>query len=79
MADTEMSLHLDYLEGVLLAQSLVLTALVKHQPAAVKKLKGSMEQAISQLDYVPMTAEKKRALANTLDKIIGGQDRFLHG
>jgi hypothetical protein len=63
----------------LLAQSLVLTALVKHQPAAVSKLKGTMDQVISQLDYVPMTAEKKRALANTLDKIMGGQQRFFAG
>ncbi|WDZ95214.1 hypothetical protein Herbaro_17220 [Herbaspirillum sp. WKF16] len=76
MSKDKISKHLDYLDGVLLAQSLVLIALVKHNPAAVANLKSNLEQIISQLEHLPLAQEKRRALVNTLDKIIGGQNKL---
>ena len=65
-------LQLHYLDGVILAQSLLLAALIRHQPSAVISLSKDLEKMLSQLHHVPMEWEKRRALVNTLDKLLEG-------
>ncbi|MNR15220.1 hypothetical protein D3C85_1317410 [compost metagenome] len=71
MTNDELATHLEYIDGVQKAQSLVLRALLRQQPTVMKQLKDYLPHLELQEIYVDLSDEQQRAMKTSLELIVG--------
>ncbi|MNP70512.1 hypothetical protein D3C76_1667570 [compost metagenome] len=71
MTNEELTAHLEFIDGVQKAQSLVLRALLKHQPSVMDQLQKYALHMETQEFFQSLTVEQQRAMKATLQNIAG--------
>lgn len=71
MTNEELTAHLEFIDGVQKAQSLVLRALLKHQPSVMDQLQQYALHMETQQFFQSLTVEQQRAMNATLQNIAG--------
>ena len=71
MTNEELTGHLEFVDGVQKAQSLVLRALLKHQPSVMDQLQKYALHMETQEFFQSLTVEQQRAMKATLQNIAG--------
>jgi hypothetical protein len=70
MTNEELLAHLEYIDGVQKAQSLVLRALLRQQPAVISQLQDYLSHLESQTIYHDLTNEQQQAMKATLNSLV---------
>lgn len=71
MTNEELTAHLEFVDGIQKAQSLVLRALLKHQPTVMDQLQNYAFHMETQEFFQSLTVEQQRAMKATLQNIAG--------
>ncbi|MNG33261.1 hypothetical protein D3C84_1194740 [compost metagenome] len=71
MTNEELTAHLEFIDGVQKAQSLVLRTLLKHQPSVMDQLQKYALHMETQEFFQSLTVEQQRAMNATLQNIAG--------
>lgn len=71
MTSEELTAHLEFIDGVQKAQSLVLRALLRQQPTVVNQLQNYLPHLETQAFYQSLTLEQRKAMKATLENIVG--------
>jgi len=71
MNDQELVEHLEYIDGMLLAHSLVLKALLKQQPSVKALLQDYLAYLPTQEVYTDLPNVKRQSMQRTLAELLG--------
>jgi hypothetical protein len=71
MDNEELKHHLQYVDGVMLAQSLILKALLRQQPLAAAQLRDYITHLKTQKEYEDMSQAKREAMESTFENFLG--------
>lgn len=71
MTNEELTAHLEYVDGVQKAHSLVLRALLRQQPTVTNQLQDYLPHLKAQEIYVDLSDEQQRAMKATLELLVG--------
>ncbi|MDD5389168.1 MAG: hypothetical protein PHD37_07495 [Gallionellaceae bacterium] len=70
MTNEELIAHFEYIDGVQKAQSLVLRALLRQQPAVMSQLQNYLSHLESQAVYHGLTNEQQQAMKSALNGLV---------
>lgn len=71
MTSEELTSHLEFVDGIQKAQSLVLRALLRHQPTVMDQLQKYALDMEAQEFFQSLTVEQQRAMKAALQNIAG--------